>query len=368
MEHVDCILVGAGVVGLACARGLALAGREVIVLEANGAIGMETSSRNSEVIHSGIYYPQNSLKARTCVRGRDLLYEFCEQRVIGHRKLGKLIVATTVEELGELSVLLRRGKSNGVTDLELYTAKQVNNIEPEINCLGALWSPSTGIIDSHEFMLALHGDLENHGGMVVFNSPVLGGVVEKKKVVVHVGGEAPMEISCNLFVNAAGLSAQNICHSLAGFPKGHIPKQWLARGVYFSLSGKSPFKHLIYPAPEPGGLGVHATLDMGGYCRFGPDVEWIESINYEVEPNRADVFYKKIRKYWPSLKDGQLQPDYAGIRPKIAGPNFPTGDFILQGPSTHEAGPIVNLFGIESPGLTAALALAEDVVTLGGNV
>jgi len=368
MDIVDCVVIGAGVVGLACARSLALAGYEVIVLEANSAIGMETSSRNSEVIHSGIYYPQGSLKASACVRGRDLLYEYCDQHHVPYQQLGKLIVATCSAELDELSVLLEKGRTNGVHDLEFFSRKQSLNKEPALNCQGALWSPSTGIIDSHSLMLAFQGELEDQGGIVVFKTPLECSEIFDDGVVLHTGGAEPFKIKARFLVNSAGLQAHSIAAKMQGFSADAIPKQHLARGSYFSLRGKSPFTHLVYPAPEPGGLGVHATLDLAGQCRFGPDVEWVDEINYDVDPKRSAVFYSRIRKYWPDLADGSLIPSYAGIRPKLVGKGEPAGDFMIQGPEDHKMGQVIHLFGIESPGLTASLALAEDVVKMANNI
>lgn len=367
-EEIDCVVIGAGVVGLACARALAMSGRDVIVIEANYAIGMETSSRNSEVIHSGIYYPTNSLKASACVRGRDLLYEYCDIKDIGHNKIGKLIVATNEAELLEIQRLHEKGQANGVTDLELITQAQALALEPNISCVGALWSPSTGIVDSHHVMLAMQGDLEDNGGMIAFNTTVSAGEITQDGVLLHTVGDSEFTLKSKLVINCAGLKAQDFTKALTGFDSAHIPPQYFARGVYFSLSGASPFSHLVYPAPEPGGLGVHATLDLGGQCRFGPDVEWIDEINYDVDPRRGDIFYSRIRKYWPDLQDGQLTPDYSGIRPKIVAKGQAAGDFIIQAPKTHGCGPLINLFGIESPGLTSSLALAEDVMTVVGSM
>ena len=362
IESIDSVVIGAGVVGLACARALAMSGRDVIVIEANYAIGMETSSRNSEVIHSGIYYPAGSLKASACVRGRDLLYKYCDTKDIGYNKIGKLIVATNQAELLEIEGLYQKGKVNGVTDLKLITQAEALALEPNVSCVGALWSPSTGIVDSHHVMLAMQGDLEDNGGMIAFNTTVSSGEIMKDGIILNTTGETEFTIKADLVVNAAGLKAQDFVKSLEGFDGDHIPPQYFARGVYFSLLGASPFKHLIYPAPEPGGLGVHATLDLGGQCRFGPDVEWIDEINYDVDPRRGDIFYSRIRKYWPGLRDGQLIPGYSGIRPKIVAEGEAAGDFVIQGPKVHSSGPIINLFGIESPGLSSSLAIAEDVL------
>jgi len=367
-ESIDCIVVGAGVVGLACARTLALAGRDVIVLEAGPSIGWETSSRNSEVVHSGIYYSAGSRKATACVEGRRKLYDYCAARSVPYAKLGKLIVATNEAEEVEIHALWKRGRANGVDDLELIDQSGVAHREPELTTRGALWSPSTGIIDSHALMLSLQGELEDAGAMIVFKTPVTGGHIEADGIYITTGGDAPMTLSSRLVINAGGLHAQEFARSLDGFEKSYIPPRHLARGVYFSLSGRSPFSHLIYPAPESGGLGVHATLDLAGQCRFGPDVEWVDSIDYTVAPERGDVFYERIRRYWPGLKNGALTPSYAGIRPKIVGPDEAAGDFVIQGPETHGCGPLINLFGIESPGLTSSLALADEVAKLAQQV
>jgi len=362
VDEIDILVIGAGVVGLACARELALAGHDVIVVEQVSTIGWETSSRNSEVIHSGIYYPTGSLKAKACLRGRELLYAYCDARHIPYRKLGKLIVATTANETLEIERLLHKGLENGVSDLELISAKTISEMEPHVRAEMALWSPSTGIIDSHSFMLSLQGEIEDCGGLIAFNTPVLDGEVGSDSVTLNTGGLEPMTIRARHVINCAGLHAQSVAKSIQGMDKSKIPESYLARGVYFSLAGKSPFTHLIYPAPEAGGLGVHATLDLAGQCRFGPDVEWIDGIDYTVAPERATAFYDRIRSYWPALEDGQLIPGYAGIRPKIVPAGAPAGDFIIQ----HDAPGLINLFGIESPGLTASLAIAEHVAAMVG--
>jgi len=362
MERVDCVVIGAGVVGLACARALALAGREVIVLEAAGAIGTETSSRNSEVIHAGIYYPPGSHKARLCVEGRQLLYPYCEQHGIGHRRCGKLIVATTSAQVASLHKIRAQAADNGVHDLRLLDEAEAKAMEPELNCVAALHSPSTGIIDSHGLMLAFQGDAEDHGAMLALHSPVTGGEITSTGIAVAVGGAGPMRIVANTVVNNAGLMAPRIAASLKGFPLEKVPPEHFCKGNYYSLAGRSPFTHLIYPVPEVAGLGVHLTLDLAGQARFGPDVEWVTEIDYDVDLRRADGFYRAIRDYWPGLKDGQLAPGYAGIRPKLGGPEAPASDFLIQGPAEHGVPGLVNLFGIESPGLTASLALAREAM------
>ncbi|CAN5658438.1 NAD(P)/FAD-dependent oxidoreductase [soil metagenome] len=361
MERVDCIVVGAGVVGLAVARALALRGLETIVLESEHIIGSGTSSRNSEVIHAGIYYPEGSLKAELCVRGRHMLYEYCAARGVPHRRCGKLIVATSVEQMCMLEALQAAGRANGVEELELIDADRARSLEPRLQCVAALDSGSTGIVDSHGLMLALQGDFENAGGMVAFGAWVEGGECGADGITLQVGGEQPMSICARVVVNGAGLYAQAIAASLTGMPAALVPPRYLAKGSYFSLAGASPFSRLIYPVPEPGGLGVHLTIDMGGQARFGPDVEWVDSVDYEVDPTRSASFYTSIRRYWPDLPDGALLPGYAGIRPKISGPGDPAADFLIQGPEAHGIPGLVNLFGIESPGLTASLAIAELV-------
>jgi L-2-hydroxyglutarate oxidase LhgO len=332
-ERVDALVIGAGVIGLAVARALALAGREVMVLEREATIGTGTSSRNSEVIHAGIYYPTGSLKARLCVQGREALYAYCAERGVAHQRCGKLIVANTPSQLAALPAIMTKAALNGVHDLLLLDRAQACRLEPELECLGAVHSPSTGIVDSHALMLALQGDLEHLGGLVACHS------------------------ACDLARKIRGLDARV------------VPKAWYAKGSYFTLAGRSPFSRLIYPAPEPeahlAGLGVHLTLDLGGQAKFGPDVQWTSSPDdLQVDPQRAQAFYAEVRRYWPGLPDGSLQPGYAGIRPKISGPHEAAADFCIQGPLDHGVRGLVNLFGIESPGLTSSLALAEHVTSL----
>lgn len=367
MDRIDCAVIGAGVVGLGVARRLALAGRDVVVLEAADAIGTGTSSRNSEVIHAGIYYSPDSLKARLCVAGRDALYRFCESHGVGHRRLTKLLIATEPAQIAKLEALDRQGRANGVDDLRWLSGVEARALEPHLSCVAALVSPSTGILDSHGFMLALQGDAEDHGAMVAFNSPVLGGRVVDQGVEIAVGGDEPARYRCDTLVNCAGLSAQAVAAAIEGLPAAAVPPRYLAKGNYFALAGgKSPFSRLIYPMPEDGGLGVHVTLDLAGQVRFGPDVEWTGSIDYTVDSARGDAFYGAIRRYWPGLPDGALVPAYAGMRPKLSGPGQPAADFLLQGPGDHGVPGLVNLFGIESPGLTATLAIADHVATLLG--
>jgi L-2-hydroxyglutarate oxidase LhgO len=364
MERVDCVVIGAGVVGLAVARALALAGREVIVLEAAGAIGTETSSRNSEVIHAGIYYPPGSAKAVLCVQGKSLLYRYCEEHGVAHRRCGKLIVATAEAQVATLHKILAQAAANGVHDLRQLTMAEAKAMEPELRCVAALHSPSTGIIDSHGLMLAYRGDAEDRGAMLALYSPVTGGAAAAGGIMLEVGGAEPMRILARTVVNSAGLGAQQVAAALRGFPPDKVPPCHYAKGNYYSLAAHSPFTHLIYPVPEAAGLGVHLTLDLAGQARFGPDVEWITEIDYDVDLRRADGFYRAIRDYWPGLRDGQLAPGYAGIRPKLGGPDRPAGDFLIQGPDEHGVAGLVNLFGIESPGLTASPALAEHVARI----
>lgn len=360
MDKVECVVVGAGVVGLAVARRLAQAGREVVVLEAAETIGTVTSSRNSEVIHAGIYYAQGSLMARLCVEGREALYAYCRDHGIAHRNCGKLIVATTAEDRARLATIGARAAANGVT-LELLDATEATRLEPALACTGALLSPATGIIDSHAYMLALRGDAENAGAVFAFRAPLERIRATADGFVLEVGGAEPATLASAVLINAAGLAAPAVARAIDAMPRDRIPTAYLAKGNYFSCTMRAPFSRLIYPVPEPGGLGVHLTLDMAGQARFGPDVEWIETIDYNVDPARAQKFYPAIRRYWPDLPDGALEPAYAGIRPKIVPPAVAVQDFIVQTAHTHGLAGLVNLFGIESPGLTASLALADHV-------
>jgi L-2-hydroxyglutarate oxidase LhgO len=366
MDHVDCVVIGAGVIGLAIARRLAIAGREVVVLEAEGEIGAATSSRNSEVIHAGIYYPRDSLMARFCVSGRVALYRYCAEHGIPHRNCGKLIVATSAVEAERLASIAERAAGNGVSDLRILTEGEARALEPALSCTGALLSPSTGIFDSHAYMLALRGDAESEGALFAFHAPLNRARREDGYLALTVGGAAPMTIGCRLLVNAAGHQAPAIAATIDAMPKGRIPKPFLAKGSYFSCATRAPFSRLIYPVPVAGGLGVHLTLDMAGLAGFGPDVEWIDRFDYAVDPARAEAFYPAIRKYWPALPDGSLLPSYAGIRPKIVPPAVATQDFVIQGPRDHGVAELINLFGIESPGLTSSLAIAEHVADMAG--
>ena len=361
IERVAAVVIGAGVVGLACARALARAGKEVIVLEQHSAFGTETSARNSEVIHAGIYYPAGSLKARFCVVGKKQLYDFCAQYGVAHRRCGKLIVATSAEQEAKLAVIKRRAEANGVNDLCFLTADEAMALEPELHCTSALLSPSTGIVDSHGLMLALLGDTERHGAVLALQSPLVSASVSDDGIEITTGGESSATLLADIVINSAGLSAPAVAGLIDGFPHALVPRPYLAKGSYFSLAGTSPFSRLIYPVPETGGLGVHLTLDLGGQARFGPDVEWTDKIDYIVDAERCLHFYREIRKYWPRLNDGALQPAYSGIRPKIAGPHEFDADFMIQGPAVHGIPGLVNLFGIESPGLTSCLSIGEAV-------
>ncbi|MEZ0221761.1 NAD(P)/FAD-dependent oxidoreductase [Tardiphaga sp. 20_F10_N6_6] len=367
MDKVECVVVGAGVVGLAIARRLAEAGREVIVLEAADAIGTVTSSRNSEVIHAGIYYPAGSLMARLCVAGKQALYDYCRDRGIPHRNSGKLIVATRPEEIAKLASIKAHAEANGVADLEQLSGTEARALEPALACEAALLSPSTGIVDSHSYMLSLRGEAEAAGAAFAFLAPLERGRVTADGFELDVGGEAPMTLACDMLINSAGLSATAIARMLDGMPLDLIPPAYLAKGCYFSCNAKAPFSRLIYPVPEPGGLGVHLTLDLAGQARFGPDVEWVDHIDYTVDPARGERFYPAIRRYWPSLPDGALMPSYSGMRPKIVPPAVAVQDFMIQGAQTHGVPGLINLFGIESPGLTSSLAIADYVAEMAGH-
>jgi L-2-hydroxyglutarate oxidase LhgO len=366
-EKVDALVVGAGVVGLAVARALALMGREVMVLEREADIGTGTSSRNSEVIHAGIYYPAGSLKAQLCVQGKQALYAYCAERGIAHQRCGKLIVANTASQLAALPSIIEKARLNGVHDLRLLNREQARELEPQLECLGAVHSPSTGIVDSHGLMLSLQGDLEHAGGMVACHAEVehlsaTGSGIDVQTL-------DGTRLQARTVINAAGLGACDLARRVRGLATEHVPRAWFAKGNYFTLSGRSPFEHLIYPAPEPdkhlAGLGVHLTLDLGGQAKFGPDVQWVDRADdLQVEPGRSEAFYAEVRRYWPGLPDGALQPGYAGMRPKISGPHEPAADFVIQGPEVHGLPGLVNLFGIESPGLTSCLAIADQVVAL----
>ncbi len=366
MERVDVAVVGAGVVGLAVARALAQRGHEVVLLEATSAFGSATSSRNSEVIHAGLYYPSGSLKARLCVRGRELLYAYCAAHGLAHRQVGKLIVATAAEQEAGLEALMQRAQACGVNELQALSAAQAQALEPALRCTAALHSPRTGIIDSHGFMLSLLGQAQDHGAMLALNSPVQGMTQRAGEWVLEVGGAQPMPLAARCVVNSAGLHAPQLARRIEGLAARHVPPAHWARGHYFSCTGKPAFSRLIYPLPDEHGLGIHLTLDLAGQMRFGPDVQWVPCTalgaeDYRVDPARAAAFEHSIRRYWPALPAGGLQPAYAGLRPKINGPHEAARDFLISGPTEHGLPGLVNLFGIESPGLTAALAIAEQV-------
>lgn len=362
MEEIESVVVGAGVVGLAVARALARAGRDVVILEAAEAIGTVTSSRNSEVIHAGIYYAAGSLKARLCVEGKKRLYTYCAEHGVGHDRCGKLIVATSKDELAMLDGLKNKATVNGVDDLVFLTPAEVAEREPAVTCFGALLSPSTGIVDSHGLMLAYLGEAEDAGAMLALHSPVTSGEITSDGIKLSVGGAEPMDLRARVVVNAAGLGANRLATTLDGMPTDKVPHLYMAKGCYYILDGRSPFRAPIYPAPNEASLGVHVTVDLGGQCKFGPDLEWVETINYDVDPVRAEGFYEAVRRYWPELPDGALLPGYAGIRPKVQAPGTPAQDFLIQGPADHGVPGLVNLFGIESPGLTSSLALADEVM------
>ncbi|MGV0960531.1 MAG: NAD(P)/FAD-dependent oxidoreductase [Limnohabitans sp.] len=367
MEQIDAVVIGAGVVGLAVGRALALSGHEVMVLESENAIGSGTSSRNSEVIHAGIYYPAGSLKARLCVQGKEMLYAYCAERGVAHQRLGKLIVATCAEQVRDLDGIIAKAAANGVRDLQKLSAAEAKALEPALACEAALLSPSTGVIDSHGLMLSLLGDMENAGGLLALVSPVQhiglqhGSATHPMRVTAQDG----TELACKLLVNAAGLNAVAMARGMNGLDPSLLPQAHCAKGNYFTLAGKAPFARLIYPVPEKAGLGVHLTLDLGGQAKFGPDVQWVDDpADLQVDPRRGDAFYAEVRKYWPDLADGALQPGYAGMRPKIHGPGQAAADFMIQGPAEHGVPGLVNLLGIESPGLTSSLAIADHVLAL----
>lgn len=360
-ERVDCVVIGAGVVGLAVARTLALKGREVIVLEAEDAIGTVTSSRNSEVIHAGVYYPTGSLKARLCVRGNRKLYRYCDDRAVPYVPCTKLIVACAEDEIPALKALQAKSAENDCR-LDWMEGAEARRLEPALHCVAALHSPTTGIVDSHALMVSLRGELEDHGGMIAFLSPVeSGAVLADGRVQLRVGGTEPMELEASLVVNCAGLGAQGVARSIQGLDPATIPPQHYCKGNYFTMTGRAPFERLIYPLPTSASLGLHYTRDMAGQGRFGPDVEWTDRLDYTVDPARAESFYDSIRRYWPELRDGQLQPSYSGIRPKIQAQGEPTHDFVIQSPRETGVAGYCGLYGIESPGLTSCLAIADHV-------
>lgn len=385
-ERVDCVVIGAGVVGIAVARELALRGREVLVIESASTFGTGSSSRNSEVVHAGIYYPPNSLKAVFCVRGRELLYKYCSEHEVPYKQLGKLIVAARSSEIPKLDQLMHLGTENGIEGLRMLEGSEAARLEPELQCEKAIMSPASGIVDTHSLMLSLVGEAENHRAIISYNNAVIGGCLEGNQIYLHITESKNIEnlnvkpplnpeliLNPKLVVNSAGLSALALAKRFVGLNRGNIPSAYYARGCYFALTNAKvpPFKHLIYPIPGDGGLGVHVTLDLNGQVKFGPDVEWIDGVDdissflnrfdYSVCATRAEQFYPEIRKYYPNLKDGSLEPGYSGIRPKLSGPKQSPADFVIQGDDAHGIPGLVNLFGIESPGLTSALAIAEHI-------
>eukprot|EP01032_Pedospumella_encystans_P013113 gene13113-15115_t len=364
MEQIEAVVIGAGVVGLAVGRALALSGREVLVLESENAIGTGTSSRNSEVIHAGIYYPAGSFKARLCVQGKGQLYAYCAERGLAHQRLGKLIVATSPKQVLALDGIMAKAAANGVHDLQKLSASEARALEPALSCEAALLSPSTGVVDSHGLMLALQGDMENAGGLLALVSPVQHIGVRQGTAThpIRVTTQDGTELACKVLVNAAGLNAVALARGMDGLDHSMLPQAHYAKGNYFTLAGRAPFSRLIYPVPEAAGLGVHLTLDLGGQAKFGPDVQWADDpADLQVDPRRGDAFYAEVRKYWPALQDGALQPGYAGMRPKINAPHEAAADFMIQGPTEHGVPGLVNLLGIESPGLTSSLAIADEV-------
>jgi L-2-hydroxyglutarate oxidase LhgO len=356
------LVVGAGVIGLAIARAAALAGHEVIVADAESHIGSGTSSRNSEVVHAGIYYPTGSLRERHCARSRRMLYEFCASHGVPYRKLGKLVVVGRHADIPMLEKLFAQATRNGVEGLRMMDGAEAIRMEPALACAAAFHSPETGIIDSHRYMLALQGDIEDAGGVLALNTPVERLVLTPAGWEVRFGGTEPGSLMIDAVVNSAGHGAQELARATEGYPAGRVPRLVLAKGNYFSYAGRPAFARLVYPAPVPGGLGIHVTLDLAGRMRFGPDVQWVDSYDYDVDPERAETFYSAIRTYWPGLPNGMLVPDYAGIRPKLNGQGEPAADFVIDTPSDHGLPRIVHLFGIESPGLTASLSIAQEVV------
>lgn len=363
-EVIDVVVIGAGVVGLAVARAMAKAGRDVIVVEQHHTFGTETSARNSEVIHAGIYYRPGGLRARLCVRGKDLLYDFCQSHNIGHKRCEKLIVANGDDEVAGLSKIKRNAQENGVCDLQRLSGREASDLEPGLRCDAALLSPSTGIVDSHGLMSALLGDLEDAGGALAVNAPVTGGEIQEQRVSLDVGGAERSTIIARLVVNCAGLYAEKVARSIHGVPSKTIPALRYAKGQYFTSSGRAPFSRLIYPIPSPDSQGVHYTHDLGGQARLGPDIQWDAAIgDYHVDESRRSLFIAEARRFWPDLDPDRLQPGYAGIRPKIAGPGE-EGDFMIVGPVDHGTPGYIGLYGIESPGLTSSLAIGEHVAAL----
>lgn len=360
-SDIQCIIIGAGVVGLSIARKMAMQSYTTLIVEENQTIGMGVSSRNSEVIHAGLYYTPGSLKAKLCVSGKEMLYQYCQEKGIAYKRLGKLLVATEDNQLTELHKIKETAETNGVHDLQLLSPAEAQALEPNLRCVAALLSPSTGIIDSHGLMLALQGDAENHGAQCVFHSPLLSVDIRDGLFYCQFGGEEAIELSCDILINAAGLNAPLLAKNFKGLDQCYVPPAYYCKGSYFTLSTTSPFTRLIYPMPNKSGLGVHLTLDLGGQAKFGPDTEWVDEINYDIEASRSDSFYEAVRQYWPGLPDGALNPGYTGIRPKITNQFEVAADFYISTPTEHHIPNLINLFGIESPGLTSCLAIAEYV-------
>ncbi len=363
-ERVDVIVIGAGVIGLAIARGLALKGRDVIVLEKHDAFGMETSSRNSEVIHAGIYYKPGGLRARLCVEGKRLLYAYCRERSVGHLNCEKLIVATSNDEIARLAAVKRIAEENGVDDLTVISAREAEILEPGLRCAGALLSPSTGIIDSHGLMLSMLGDLENAGGVLSLLSPVVGGRTIGDSIEIDVGGEGAMTLAASLVINSAGLYSDQVARSIKGLDAKCIPKLRPAKGQYFTYSGKAPFSRLIYPLHSPDSQGTHYTRDLGGQARLGPDIRWDAPLgDYSIDETRLGQFVNDVSRFWPDLDPSRLNPGYAGQRPKATGPGE-EGDFLIYGPRTHGTAGYIGLYAMESPGLTCSLIIGDYVADL----
>ena len=361
MEHVDCIVIGAGVIGLAIARELSITGREVLILEAEDSIGTHTSSRNTGCIHAGISYPLGSLKNRLCQRGKQLLYRYCPERNIGHNRCGKLLVANDDQQISRLRKQLERAKSNGLLDLRPLDAGEVRELEPELIFQEVVLSPSSGVVDQHDLMNALLGDAQNSSAQLVLNSPVIGGMITDRGIQLDVGGKDPISVHCKVCVNAAGHNATEVSKSIIGLDAELIPNVVFAKGNYFALTSKKPFKRLIYPVPDENGLSIHVSPDMSGSIRFGPDTEFTTSIDYTVDPKRVGPFYEGIRKFWPALQDGDLEPGYAGIRPKLSEARATSLDFLIQGPQMHGIPGLICLYGLESPGLTSSMAIGEYI-------
>ena len=365
-EKTDCIVIGAGVVGLAIARHLAMAGRDVIILEAEDTYGSHTSSRNSGCIHAGINYPPGSLKARLNLRGKELLYRYCPEHGVGHKMIGKLVAIVDQEKIPKLLALKEKSASIGLDEMYMMTGEEARELEPNLHCVAALHSPTSGIVDQPELMTAYLGDAEDHGAVLALNAPVLSGRATADGITLSVGGADTMEIACNLCINAAGHGATEIARTIDGVPPDTVPEMILARGCYFVLPSKKPFTRMIYPLPDEHDVALHISPDMGGMVRFGPDTEFVDSVDYTVGLDRAPFFYEAARRFWPDIEDGDLEPGYAGVRPKLSRARAGDNDFVIQGADVHGLDNLVNLFGIESPGLTSSMAIAEYVAALVG--